>query len=47
MHGNGQWFTHRLDQRGSYVIEDLKDEQGKPMGTCVVLALGINERATA
>jgi len=42
-----QLLTHRLDQRGSYVIEDLKDEQGKPMGTCVVLALGINERATA
>ena len=36
-----QLLTHRLDQRGSYVIEDLKDASGSAIGTQVILKLEI------
>ena len=36
-----QLLTHRLDQRGSYVIEDLTNVTGEPCGTQVTLQLEI------
>jgi LytS/YehU family sensor histidine kinase len=34
-----QLLTHRLQQRGSFTIVDLKDEAGNPAGTQVVIDL--------
>ena len=40
-----QLLTHRLDQRGSYEIEDLKDGSGSANGTRVILQLEIGPAA--